>query len=230
MLTEQQINENKERFLSIVDKLAEIRKEENWAGLKEFLITSDFFSAPASTMFHANYTGGLCEHSLNVYDTLMQLTMMSYGDSRDNATPYSWDSLAIVSLFHDLSKTNYYMWDSKNVKYYFAPGEAVPRDAKRDSMGAFEWRKEYAWLRRPLKSSFVYGGHEDTSVLLLQQYVWLTREEITAILHHTGVVGTSSFDQQKEFSYCYSSYPLAIHLHLADTYASFVKEKSGITE
>ena len=30
----------------------------------------DFFTAPASTRFHGSYEGGLCEHSLNVYDCL----------------------------------------------------------------------------------------------------------------------------------------------------------------
>ena len=33
--------------------------------------SSDFFTAPASTRFHGSYPGGLCEHSLNVYDCLV---------------------------------------------------------------------------------------------------------------------------------------------------------------
>ena len=32
-----------------------------------WLEKSDFFVAPASTKYHGNYAGGLCEHSLNVY-------------------------------------------------------------------------------------------------------------------------------------------------------------------
>ena len=31
---------------------------------------SDFFTAPASTRFHGAYEGGLCEHSINVYECL----------------------------------------------------------------------------------------------------------------------------------------------------------------
>lgn len=40
--------------------------------LLEWLETTDFFTAPASTRFHAAYAGGLLEHSLNVYDVLME--------------------------------------------------------------------------------------------------------------------------------------------------------------
>ena len=230
MLTEQQMTDNKNRFLELFDRLAEARKENaDWAGFKKFLLESDFFIAPASTMFHANYTGGLCEHCLNVYDSLVTLTAMRYGDS---LYPYSWDSMALVALFHDLSKTNYYMWASKNVKKYFGKDEPIPHGIKvdTDSSGKYAWTKVYSWQRRPLNSSFIYGGHEDTSVLMLQNYVWLSQDEIIAILHHTGVVGTTSFDQQKEFSYCYTVYPLAFMLHLADTYSAYALEPSGITE
>ena len=31
---------------------------------------SDFFEAPCSTRFHGSYAGGLCEHSINVYECL----------------------------------------------------------------------------------------------------------------------------------------------------------------
>ena len=38
--------------------------------LLEFLISSDFFTAPASAKYHSAYEGGLLDHSLNVYDCL----------------------------------------------------------------------------------------------------------------------------------------------------------------
>ena len=40
--------------------------------LLEYLLSpqSDFFTAPASTRFHGAYEGGLCEHSVNVYESL----------------------------------------------------------------------------------------------------------------------------------------------------------------
>ena len=41
--------------------------------LLEYLLSKscDFFTAPASTRFHGAYEGGLVEHSLNVYDCLL---------------------------------------------------------------------------------------------------------------------------------------------------------------
>ena len=61
---------NKLRFLSILrDKV----HRDGIENLIQWLEDSDFFVAPASTRFHGNYDGGLCEHSLNVYDCLVSM-------------------------------------------------------------------------------------------------------------------------------------------------------------
>ncbi len=57
---------------------------------------TDFFTAPASTQYHLNYEGGLLEHSLNVYNQLM------------NKNTENQESTIIVSLLHDICKANYY--------------------------------------------------------------------------------------------------------------------------
>ena len=60
---------NKERFISLL-------KTTNRAGVDKiiaWLESTDFFEAPASTQYHENYTGGLCEHSLKVYNTFETL-------------------------------------------------------------------------------------------------------------------------------------------------------------
>ena len=64
------ILENKERFISIYKQFI---KREGADRLLDYLCASDFFSAPASTRFHGSYPGGLCEHSLNVYDCLKDI-------------------------------------------------------------------------------------------------------------------------------------------------------------
>ena len=38
--------------------------------LLDWLVKTDFFTAPASTRFHSAYAGGLVEHSVNVYEVL----------------------------------------------------------------------------------------------------------------------------------------------------------------
>ena len=71
MLTPEQIESNKIEFLKLI---AEINIDgADTQGLVDFLDSSDFFTAPASTQYHANYKGGLCEHSLKVYKNLVTL-------------------------------------------------------------------------------------------------------------------------------------------------------------
>lgn len=47
-------------------------KREGIENLLSFIRKSDFYTAPASTKFHSCHEGGLLEHSLNVYDCLME--------------------------------------------------------------------------------------------------------------------------------------------------------------
>ena len=50
---------NKQKFLDIC---REDIKRDGIEELLKWLENSDFFTAPASTRFHGNYEGGLCEH------------------------------------------------------------------------------------------------------------------------------------------------------------------------
>ena len=60
---------NKERFIELLRST----KREGIEKLIDFLEKTDFFTAPASTRFHSSYEGGLLQHSLNVYDCLVNL-------------------------------------------------------------------------------------------------------------------------------------------------------------
>ena len=66
--------------------------------LLDWLEDSDFFTAPASTRFHGNYEGGLCEHSVNVWEELVRL-LKAYPEVRVTA-----ETATIVTLLHDLCK------------------------------------------------------------------------------------------------------------------------------
>ena len=95
---------NKERFIEIYNTYI---KREGADKLLDFLLKSDFFTAPASSRFHSAYEGGLLDHSLNVYDALVGYlnsprVKETYGFS------YSDESIAIVSLLHDLCKVGVY--------------------------------------------------------------------------------------------------------------------------
>ena len=72
---------------------------------EEWLCKSGFFTAPASTIHHGNYEGGLFDHSLQVTKKLLWLT---------ESLGLKWELLrspCIVGMFHDLCKINAYEMD-----------------------------------------------------------------------------------------------------------------------
>ena len=65
---------------------------------------SDFFYAPASTKFHSNRMGGLCEHSVKAYYRFIQNLQNEYEESEEGwEGVLSPESAAIIALLHDLS-------------------------------------------------------------------------------------------------------------------------------
>lgn len=68
--------------------------------LLEWLESTDFFTAPASTKHHGAYEGGLVKHSLNVYYA-MQGNYIMFDE-------YSVESRTIVALLHDVCKADFY--------------------------------------------------------------------------------------------------------------------------
>lgn len=75
--------------------------------LLNWLETTDFFTAPASTRFHGACECGLVMHSINVYNAMMQ-HFFTEGESAE--------SYAICGLLHDLCKANFYKVGTRNVK------------------------------------------------------------------------------------------------------------------
>ena len=70
MLDNKQIEENKNYFIALIKSIK--RDDSDIDSLIDYLENkSDFFTAPASTVYHNNFEGGLCEHSLNVYKCFM---------------------------------------------------------------------------------------------------------------------------------------------------------------
>lgn len=94
------MNQTKERFL---DLFRNCIQREGTDELLNWLQSSDFLSAPASTKYHGSYEGGLVEHSLNVYDCLVKEI-----ESAGLTDTYTDETVAIVSLLHDICKANFY--------------------------------------------------------------------------------------------------------------------------
>lgn len=124
---------------------------------------TDFYSAPASTRFHGAEPGGLVRHSMEVYRQLNDIMQM-YQDVLDN--PIDHDTTLICGLLHDVCKANFYKAGTRNVKNeQTGQWEKVPCYTIDDEM--------------PL-------GHGEKSVIILQQFISLKKEEVLAIRWHMG--------------------------------------------
>lgn len=208
------IEANKERFLGLVNSIT--REGIDRDRLIAQLEGSDFFTAPASAIYHNAFKGGLCSHSLNVYDTLVMLCKGLYCYGEEGSTcPYSEDALKIVALFHDFDKMNKYEIYFKNQKKYWEGG------SKYDEMGKFDWESVSAYKRKEDKDVFTIGTHAENSVYMTETFIPLSTEEHCAILNHH-----SQYDNPRlNVTGIYSKYNLACLLHTADMISTYCLEK-----
>lgn len=216
MLTQEQIEQNKQTFITLIESInREFDKEKliNWLTEK-----SDFFTAPASTKYHCAFDGGLCQHSLNVYYSLEALCntfATEYkqeivdGETKDSVSPkIDHDSIIITGLLHDLSKANFY--------------EKYLRNVKNEQTG--QWEKIPDFRVRPPQERLIHGNHEETAEYMVRSFIPLTPEESVAIMYHMGGKGWDS--TQSDLSAIYGRYPLACLLHTADLLSTYCLENA----
>ena len=190
--------DSKEVFLQIYRD--NIHREGSDALLDYLEHKSDFFTSPASARFHGSYPGGLCEHSVNVYRCLeayleRERVRELYG------LDYSPETVALVSLLHDVCKIGCYRGGTRNVK---GP------DGKWQSVPTFFYEDPLPY------------GHGEKSVYILSGFLRLTREEAMAIRWHMGFSG----DEDKRLvGQAFQQYPLAFALSVADMEATYFLEK-----
>lgn len=226
-MTQEMINENKAVFIDILTEALNNRgeSEENIDDIINALDTSDFFVAPASTKYHNCTEGGLCDHSLNVYYNMMSLAknkhLLITKDESGNIIDgsISADSIAVVALLHDISKINTYRKAYKNTKVYSENG------TKYDNGGKYDWITVESWEKIPLSESFLYSNHETTSEYMIRQFISLSREESIAILHHHGGLGVDTYKEGYNHSIIFTTFNIAVLLHVADMISTFVDEK-----
>ena len=187
---------SKEKFIEIYNKYI---KREGADKLLEYLISSDFFLAPASAKFHSSYEGGLCDHSLNVYDCLKSY-LEAPRTKEIIETEYSDESIAIVSLLHDLCKIGIYKKGFRNVKDEKGSWQRVD---------TFEYDDQLPY------------GHGEKSVYIISGFMRLTREEAFAIRYH---MGYSSTEDPRNVSKAFEMFPLAFALSTADSEATYFVE------
>ena len=165
--------------------------------LLEWLQTTDFFTAPASTRYHCACPAGLVMHSINVYEVMME---KHFDPETDSA-----ESFALCALLHDVCKAQFYKVSSRNVK--------------NERTG--QWEKVPYYV---IEDAFPYG-HGEKSVFLIERFVRLKPAEATAIRWHMGGFDDAARGGNFSISVAYDKYPIAVKLHLADLEATYLREK-----
>ena len=195
----------RDKFLKIFDN--QIGDREGKDVLREWLLSEscDFFIAPASTKYHGNYDGGLCEHSIDVYEMAIRLEILYKEDIRKQYLvlnrPYDRDqfmeSLTIAALFHDLCKTNFYRAKTNGRNSSYIVDEQLP-----------------------------FGGHGSKSVYILSKYLKdIKDEEAIAINCHMGFSRGNDNSISISESFHYS--PVAWIVHVADEAATFMLDRGA---
>lgn len=94
-----------------IEKFREIMQGKPLCNIEDKLIKNGFFIKPASIKYHGNYTGALFEHSYEVTRELLNLTAKLDLHWDNSRSPY------IVGMFHDLCKTDDYIWDEDTANW-----------------------------------------------------------------------------------------------------------------
>ena len=165
--------------------------------LLEWLQTTDFFTAPASTRYHCACPSGLVQHSVNVYEVMME---KHFDPETDSA-----ESFALCALLHDVCKAQFYKISTRNVK--------------NEKTGQWEKVPYYT-----IEDAFPYG-HGEKSVFLIERFVRLKPAEATAIRWHMGGLDDAARGGNFSISVAYDKYPIAVKLLLADLEATYLREK-----
>ena len=194
------LEKNKETFLKI---LQENLTRDGSQNLINWIQNSTFFTDPSAKAHHGNFDGGLCDHSLKVYETLKRFIALYQIDFPEYNV--AEETIVIASLLHDLCKVGLYKKGFRNVK--------------NDETGQWERKPRYDY------SDTLGMGHGEASVYMIQSFIHLTREEALAIRHHMGAYDSAFKGGDNSINVARSQSPIVTLLHMADTYSSqFLEE------
>lgn len=199
MKGENELSDTKERIIDLL-------KSTNRPGIDkviEYISTTDFFTAPASTRFHSSFEGGLAKHSLWVYLLLEE-------KNRQHNEVLQKDSVIITALLHDICKVNFYKKEKKNVK----KGTKINKWGKEVA----NWVEEEVWTvddQQPM-------GHGEKSLWILSKMIELTDQEAFMIRWHMG--GFEPKDNYMSLNNALDKYPEIILLHTSDLEATYMLE------
>lgn len=195
-------NKNHDEFVALLraSKRAGIEQ------LIKYLENTDFFTAPCSTRYHLAKQGGLCQHSLNVFDAanLFSAAYQFPGVSEERYIPFDDMNVLISSLLHDICKINTYKTELR---------------WRKDETNQWEQYETYAFDE---EYSF---GHSEKSVYIASKFIKLADVEAQAINGH---MGFSDARGSQLIGNIFTQNSLALLLHTADLYATYIIENERV--
>ena len=168
-LTAEQIQDNWNKFLSIID---EYISEPRCSELKSFyeLYAERIMLMPASHKkeYHNAFPGGYVDHVLRVVQCALKLHQV-WKEMGVDTSAYTFDELVFAALNHDLGK----MGDEENESY-------LPQDD--------QWRKDKLGEDYKFNNQLEYMSVPDRSLYLLMSHdIVFSKNEMLAIKLHDGL-------------------------------------------
>lgn len=197
IMSKEELEEQKEMILDLlrsterdgIDKLADYLSD-----------STDFFTAPASTRFHNNFSGGLAQHCLNVYENFKSLLEIK-------GVEMSEDSIIICALLHDLCKCNTYVVETRN---------------RKNEQG--QWEKYNIWATN--KDIDIPLPHSSRSIAIIRKFIKLSIKEELTIFYHMGPYGGEDYEYRNMLKAANEKYPQTVLFYVADTIASYLDEET----
>ncbi|MCF0203079.1 MAG: HD domain-containing protein [Bacteroidaceae bacterium] len=206
-----EIEKNKQLFQALCRQYITSERSGSLDRIFAYLDKTDFYTAPSSTVFHYNFPGGLCKHSINVFNSAKAICDKVLNADIDSgastvAKKYSDESIAIAALFHDLCKIGMYYPEEKFVK------------------DGTKWVKYLGW---GIDDSLPMG-HAEKSLYRLSRLIDLKPDEILAIRWHMGMydMGERGSQLRSAFYSAQDMSPLVVILQCADSYAARCLEET----
>jgi hypothetical protein len=168
-LTAEQIQDNWNKFLSIIDvHISEPRRSNLKAFYEQYAERIMLMPASHKKEYHNAFPGGYVDHVLRVVLCAFKLNEIWVDMGVDTST-YTFEELVFATLNHDLGK----MGDTENESY-------IPQTD--------QWRKEKLGEDYKFNDRLAYTSVPDRSLFLLNQHnIQYTQNEMLAIKLHDGL-------------------------------------------
>lgn len=204
--TAEMINDRSYMFDAILTGAILIQEMEDVRGIKlaerciNWLRSTDFYTAPASTRFHEAEPGGLVKHTLKVLMQMYQLlTLPTFVNSMFADDDVPLHEAVLVALMHDWCKIGKY--------------EPSTRNVKNEKTGTWEKVPCYNY-----KESDISFGHGIASMYIAQKFLRLNMQQALAIRWHMGRWYVADSDIN-DLQHSNEKYPLVHLIQFADQLA-----------